>query len=78
MSKYCVRKKENFIAVCGFHPSALIMDLKRKIAFEILTEEFEEITIDRNNIEPDFVDTDSSWEKNKLAVISNAFIRSSL
>ena len=54
------------------------MDLKRKIAFEILTEEFEEITIDRNNIEPDFFDTDSSWEKNKLAVISNAFIRSSL
>ena len=54
------------------------MDLQRKIAFEILTEEFEEITIDRNNIEPDFVDTDSSWEKDKLAVISNAFIRSSL
>ena len=74
----CEKEREFYCYVCGFHPSALIMDLKRKIAFEILTEEFEEITIDRNNIEPDFVDTDSSWEKNKLAVISNAFIRSSL
>ena len=72
------KEREFYCYVCGFHPSALIMDLQRKIAFEILTEEFEEITIDRNNIEPDFVDTDSSWEKDKLAVISNAFIRSSL
>ena len=29
------------------------MDSNRKIAFKMPTEEFEEITIDRNNIEPD-------------------------
>ena len=54
------------------------MDLNRKIAFKMPTEEFEEITIDRNNIEPDLVDMDSFWEKIELAVISKAFTRSNL
>ena len=54
------------------------MDLNRKTAFKMPTEEFEEITIDRNNIEPDLVDMDSFWEKIELAVISKAFTRSNL
>ena len=39
------------------------MDLNSKIAFKMPTEEYEEIIIDRNNIEPDLVDMDSFWEK---------------
>ena len=39
------------------------MDLNRKIAFKMPTVEFEEITIDRNNTEPDVVDIDSFWKK---------------
>ena len=54
------------------------MDLNRKIAFKMSTEEFEEITIYRNIIETDHVDMDSFWEKNELAVISKAFTRSNL
>ena len=54
------------------------MDLNRKIALKMPTEEFEEITIDRNNTEPDLVDMDSFWEKIELAVISKAFTRSNL
>ena len=54
------------------------MDSNRKIAFKMPTEEFEEITIDRNNIEPDLVDMDSFWKKIELAVISKAFSCSSL
>ena len=42
------------------------------------TEEFEEITLDRTNIEPDLVDMDSSGEKIELAVISKAFTRTNL
>ena len=42
------------------------------------TEEFEEITVDKNNIDPDLVDKDTFWEKVKLAVISNGFTRSNL
>ena len=49
------------------------MDLNWKIAFKMPTEEFEEITIDRNNIEPDLVDIDCFWEKTELQVISKAF-----
>ena len=41
------------------------------------TEEFE-ITIDKNNIDPDLVDMDSFGEKVELAVISKAFTRSNL
>ena len=54
------------------------MDLNRKITFKMPTEEFEEITIDKNNIEPDLVDKDSFGEKVGLAVISKAFTRSNL
>ena len=55
------------------------MDLNKKIAFKILTEEFEEITIDRNNIEPDIVGMENFWEKKiELAVISKAFTRSNM
>ena len=60
----CEKESEFYCYVCGYHPSALIMDLNRKIAFKMLTEKFEEITIDRNNIEPDLVDVDNFWEKN--------------
>ena len=59
----CEKEREFYCYVCGYHPSALIMDLNRKIAFKMPTVEFEEITIDRNNIEPDVVDMDSFWEK---------------
>ena len=54
------------------------MDLNRKIAFKMPTEEFEEITIDRNNIEPDLVVMDSFAGKIELAVICKAFTRSNL
>ena len=54
------------------------MGLTNKLAFKMPTEEFEEITIDRNNIEPDLLDMDSFWEKIELAVISKAFTRSNL
>ena len=54
------------------------MDLNRKIVFKMPTEEFEEITIDRNNTEFDLVDLDSFGEKIELAVISKAFTRSNL
>ena len=54
------------------------MDLNSKIAFKMPTAEYEEITIDRNNIEPDLVDTDSFWEKIELVVISKAFTCSNL
>ena len=54
------------------------MDLNRKIAFKMPTEEFEEITIDKYNIDLDLVDMDSFWEKVELAVISKAFTRSNL
>ena len=52
----CEKEREFYCYVCGYHPSALIMDLNRKIAFKMPTVEFEEITVDRNNIEPDVVD----------------------
>ena len=42
------------------------------------TEKFEEITIDRNNIESDLVEMDSFWKKIEWAVISKAFTRNSL
>ena len=74
----CEKEREFYCYVCGYHPSALIMDLNRKIAFKMSTEEFEEITIDRNNIELDLVDMDSFGEKIELAVISKAFTRSNL
>ena len=54
------------------------MDLNRKIAFKIPTEEFEEITIDKNNIDPDLFDMYRFWEKVELAVISKAFTRSNM
>ena len=54
------------------------MDLNRKIAFKMPTEEFEEITIDRNNTEPDLDDMDSFWEKIELAVTSKALTHSNL
>ena len=69
----CETEREFYCYVCGYHLSTLIMDLNRKIAFKMLTEEFEEITIDKNNIEPDLVDMESFWEKVELAVISKAF-----
>ena len=75
----CEQEREFYYYVCGYyHPSALIMDLDWKIAFKMPTEEFEEITIDRNNIEPDLVDIDSFWEKPELQVISKAFTCSNL
>ena len=74
----CEKEREFYCYVCGFHPSALIMGLTNKLAFKMPTEEFEEITIDRNNIEPDLLDMDSFWEKIELAVISKAFTRSNL
>ena len=74
----CETEREFYCYVCGYHLSTLIMDLNRKIAFKMLTEEFEEITIDKNNIEPDLVDMESFWEKVELAVISKAFTRSNL
>ena len=75
----CEQEREFYYYVCGYyHPSALIMHLDWKIAFKMPTEEFEEITIDRNNIEPDLVDIDSFWEKPELQVISKAFTCSNL
>ena len=74
----CEKEREFYCYVCGYHLSTLIMDLNKKIAFKMPTEEFEEITIDRNNIEPDIVDMDSFWEKIELAVISKAFTRSNM
>ena len=75
---FCGKEREFYCYVCGFYLSMLIMDLNRKIDFKMPTEEFEEITIDRNNIEPDLVDMDRFWEKIKLAVVSEAFTRSNL
>ena len=71
-------KQIPYCYVFGYHPSALIMDLNRKIAFKIPTEEFEEITIDKNNIDPDLFDMYSFWEKVELAVISKAFTSSNM
>ena len=53
------------------------MDSNRKIALKMPTEEFEEITIDRNNIEPD-LGHGQFWGKTELAVISKSFTRSNL
>ena len=62
----------------GYHPSALIMDLTRRIASKMPADEFEEITIDKNNIDPDLVVMDSFRGKVELAVISKAFTNSNL
>ena len=54
------QEREFYCYVCDYyHPSALIMNLNWKILFKMPTEEFEEITIDTNNVEPDLVDIDS-------------------
>ena len=49
----CEAEREFYCYVSGYHPSALIMDLNRKIAFKMTSEEFEETNIDKNYIEPD-------------------------
>ena len=74
----CKTEREFYSYVCGYHPSALIMDLTRKIASKMPADEFEEITIDKNNIDPDLVVMDSFRGKVELAVISKAFTRSNL
>ena len=42
------------------------------------TEEFEEITVGKINIDPDLVDMDSFGEMVELAIISKAFTHSNL
>ena len=59
----CEQERGCFCYVCRYHPSAFIKDLNRKIAFKMPTEKYEEITIDREKIEPDLVDMDSFWKK---------------
>ena len=49
----CEAEREFYCYVSGYHPSALIMDLNRKIAFKMTSEEFGETNIDKNYIEPD-------------------------
>ena len=55
----CETEREFYCYVSGCHHSALIMDLNRKIAFKMTSKELEEITMDKNNMEPDLVDMDS-------------------
>ena len=55
----CKTEEEFYSYACGYHPSALIMDLTRKIVSKMPAEEFEETTIDKNNIDPDLVVMDS-------------------
>ena len=43
----CEAEREFYCYVSGYHPSALIMDLNRKIAFKMTSEEFEETNIDK-------------------------------
>ena len=74
----CETEREFYCYVCGCHPSALIIDLNWKIAFKMPTEKFEEIPIDKNNVDPDLVGMDSFWEKVELAVISKVITRSNL
>ena len=48
-------------------PSPLSLSLYS--TFTMLTEEFDKITWDKNNIDPDLVHMDSFWEKVEVAVI---------
>ena len=43
----CETEREFCCYVCSYHTSALIIDLNRKIAYKMATEEFEKITIDK-------------------------------
>ena len=59
-------------ALCGFHPTTLIMDLNKKVAFDC-PQSYLELPDDYDTQEADIVDSDNFWRKVEMSMIIRGF-----